>query len=87
MPRRKHQHKQSTTSRAVTAPSMPAPVMERRIERLLFTRREAAELLGCSTASLIRLENSGALKAVKLNKAKRSSATYYAAADVYLLAR
>jgi hypothetical protein len=55
------------------------------IPTLLYTRRQAAEMLNCSVASLIRMENSGQLRAIKLNKQKRSAATYYAASDLQLL--
>jgi hypothetical protein len=53
---------------------------------LLVPRKEAARLLGCSTALLIRLENRGLLQAIKLNRESRSACTFYKRDDIVLLA-
>ena len=53
---------------------------------LLHTRAQAARLLNCSTATLIRLENQGALRAVKLNKESPTACTYYRRDDLIALA-
>jgi hypothetical protein len=53
---------------------------------LLHTRAQAARLLNCSTATLIRLENMGTLRAVKLNKESRTACTYYRRDDLIALA-
>jgi excisionase family DNA binding protein len=44
------------------------------MEKILFTRREVAELIGLSTASVVALTKSGQLPTVKLGRYVRVSA-------------
>jgi hypothetical protein len=53
-------------------------------ESLLLTRKQAAHLLACSTATLIRLENAGRLRAIKLTSST-TSRTHYRRSDVLAL--
>jgi hypothetical protein len=53
---------------------------------LLHSRAQAARLLNCSTATLIRLERQGTLRRVKLNKASPTACTYYRRDDLIALA-
>jgi hypothetical protein len=85
MPRRKTQRKQSSTSRAVAAPTMTAPP-PLEIQPLLVNRAQARKLLSVSTASLIRFEKLGVLRPVKLNRSSPSAQTFYAFADLVVLA-
>jgi hypothetical protein len=52
--------------------------------RLLVTRAEAAQLIGCSTSTLWRMEKEHRLRPVKLSS-KPNGVTYYASADLLLL--
>jgi len=56
------------------------------VRPLLYPRAIAARMLNCSTATLIRLEESGGLTAIKLNKKSPSAMTYYAHAELVALA-
>jgi hypothetical protein len=98
MPRRKtvsqkeqRRAKQRQTSRPGTARALntlpaarPPPMPE--LPPLLHTRQQAARLLSCSTATLIRLERAGALRPIKLNKETKVAQTYYAHSDLLVLA-
>jgi hypothetical protein len=53
---------------------------------LLYTRVQAARLLNTSVATLIRMENSGKLTAVKLNPESENGMVHYRAIDVQRLA-
>ena len=53
---------------------------------LLYTRAQAAHLLACSIATLIRAEARGDLRAVRLNPTGNGK-VYYSAADVHALAK
>ena len=53
---------------------------------LLYTRAQAAHLLSCSVATLIRAEARSDLPAVRLNP-KGNGKVYYSAADVHALAK
>jgi hypothetical protein len=53
---------------------------------LLHTRQQAARLLSCSVATLQRLEKSGLLTAIKLNKQSPAGQTYYGHAELVALA-
>jgi hypothetical protein len=53
---------------------------------LLHTRAQACRMLSCSTATLIRLEQSGRLRPIKLNPDKKAAQVYYAHTDLILLA-
>ena len=57
-------------------------LVQRDSERLLVSRRRAAELLGCSIATVIRLEKSGILLRVRLNKNAPSGKAYYRLGDI-----
>lgn len=61
-----------------TTSQEPAPA-------LLYTRTQAARLLACSPATLIRAEARGDLRAVRLNPTANSRA-YYRASDIQALA-
>jgi hypothetical protein len=67
-------------------PLRPLPEPAPPPTRLLHPRKEAAYLLGCSTAKLIRLENLGLLRAIKLDPTKPNGITYYAHTDLVVLA-
>lgn len=72
------------TNPTASSPSLvhnPQP----RQQRLLYTRTQAAQLLACSIATLIRAEVRGDLHAVRLNP-KSNAKVFYRAADVYALA-
>jgi hypothetical protein len=58
---------------------------ETSFEPLLYSRRHSAQILDCSIAKLIRLENAGRPRAVKLT-GKRCGATHYRAQDIHSLA-
>ena len=72
-----------------TNPTAPSPSLvhnpQPRQQRLLYTRAQAAQLLACSIATLIRAEARGDLHAVRLNP-KSNAKVFYRAADVYALA-
>lgn len=53
---------------------------------LLLTRAQAAQLLACSIAKLIRLEQRGALQPVRLDPTTRNSRVYYRTDAVHALA-
>jgi ribosomal protein S25 len=56
--------------------------------RLLYTRRQAAELLGnVSLATLKRLEEEGILKPVRLNKRSTVSQVFYTHSNLMAVAR
>jgi hypothetical protein len=57
---------------------VPTPIAEpKRLERLLYSRAQASELLGgASTTLLKRLEKQGALTPIKLSR-RRQSQVYY----------
>ena len=61
-------------------PDLAAP------EGLLLTRRAAAALLGCSVATIIRLELAGQLCPIKLTGGE-SSMTYYKRSAIQELAQ
>jgi|tagenome__1003787_1003787.scaffolds.fasta_scaffold17460126_1 hypothetical protein len=61
------------------APSIPE------VPPLLHTRQQASRLLNCSVATLQRLEKSGALTPVKLNKRSPSAQTFYKRSDLLAL--
>jgi hypothetical protein len=52
---------------------------------LLVTRKQAGHLLNVSASTLIRMENTGVLRAVKLTRG-RSAQTYYSRASIVALA-
>ena len=54
--------------------------------QLLYSRRQAAQILGCHIATLIRLELAGRLRAVKLGGGPNAS-TYYRVVDIEQLAQ
>jgi hypothetical protein len=54
--------------------------------KLLHSRKESAYLLDCSVAKLIRLENLGLLRGIKLDPSKPNGITYYAHTDLVVLA-
>ena len=54
-------------------------------DRLLYTRSEVARLFGISIASVIRMENDGRLKGLKLGPSKNHR-TLYRSRDVHKLA-
>lgn len=55
-------------------------------QQLLVTRTQAAQLLACSVATVIRLEANGDLPAVRINR-KPNSKVYYRRSDVWALAQ
>ena len=54
---------------------------------LLHTRAQASRLLNCSVATLQRLEKSGTLSPIKLNKQSPAAQVYYAHEQLLALAR
>jgi len=52
---------------------------------LLYTRAQAARLLACSVATLIRAQTRGSLRPVRLNPTPNAK-VYYTAADLHALA-
>jgi hypothetical protein len=59
--------------------------MPAKVKPLLYTRRETAALLGCSQATLARLEKIGRLTALKLNPTPLGK-TYYSSTEIHALA-
>lgn len=68
----------------------PKPKKERKQkpkpERVLFSRSDAAHVLGTSVASVWRLEKEGRLKPIKLDPRRPATKTYYKANEVYRIA-
>jgi hypothetical protein len=56
-------------------------------QSLLYTRQQTARLLNVSVATLIRMENSGRLTALKLDPDCDNALVYHRAAEVRALAR
>jgi hypothetical protein len=57
-------------------------------ERLLYTRRQAAEQLGgVSLATLKRLEEEGVLKPIRLNKRSATGQVFYRHSNLMAIAR
>lgn len=54
--------------------------------RLLIDRRRAAEMLGVSIMTIIRLEQTGSLPRVRINKLARHPKALYRLGDVIALA-
>ena len=55
-------------------------------QQLLFTRAQVARLLGCSTATVIRLQGEGRLKPIRLLRSPTSQ-VYFRREDVLALTR
>lgn len=55
-------------------------------QQLLFTRAQVARLLGCSTSTIIRLQNEGRLTPIRLMR-KPTSAVYFKRDEVLALAQ
>jgi hypothetical protein len=62
--------------------AIPRPIDR---DRLLYSRTEVSRLLGFSISSIIRFENAGRLKALKLGDSQNYK-TVYRASDVFALA-
>jgi hypothetical protein len=73
-------HRRTTT----TTPTEPTII--ERVPALLYTRKQASQMLNVSIATLLRLEAAGTLKGIKLTKGKASAMVYYPAADLISLA-
>jgi hypothetical protein len=73
--------RQPTTTTAPTTPT----IIER-VPALLYTRRQASQMLNVSISTLLRLEASNQLRGVRLTKGKASAMVYYPAADLISLA-
>jgi excisionase family DNA binding protein len=55
-------------------------------DQLLYSRSQAARLLGCSTMTIKRLEQAGRLSAIRLIR-KPTASVYFRAEEVHALAR
>jgi hypothetical protein len=73
----------SAGARSALLAPRPPPL---EIQPLLVNRAQARKLLSVSTASLIRFEKLGVLRPVKLNRSSPSAQTFYAFADLVILA-
>jgi hypothetical protein len=67
-------------------PLRPLPESAPTAPKLLHSRKESAYLLDCSIAKLIRLENLGLLRGIKLDPSKPNGITYYSHTDLVVLA-
>jgi hypothetical protein len=77
---------QPTTASSPRLAHNPQPALRRNEPQpLLYTRAQAARLLACSVATLIRAETRGSLRPVRLNPTPNSK-VYYTAADLHALA-
>jgi len=57
------------------------------VHPVLFTRRMTANILGCSTMTVMRLESKGVLKKIRLSKGAMNCKIYHHADNVFAVAR
>jgi hypothetical protein len=62
---------------------MPVPTD---VRRLLYTRKQSAQALNCSVATVIRLENAGRLTKVRLDPTKPTAEVRHRVSEVEALA-
>jgi hypothetical protein len=79
MPRRRR-------STITSTPTTPATTIIERVPTLLYSRRQASQMLNVSVSTLLRLEAAGTLRGIKLTKNTSNAMVFYPAAELYALA-